>query len=448
MDRDTVLPKVNKIPGPNAIRWADFHKRFTSKSTYEYEFVMDRLAPAIGPFATDVDGNVIMDFGLHVATAALGYNNPKLVALKKSFPPVDPDRYAGTDFVAGYGPDPEESPFPTPSHMQKKLVDITKKYDFKRSFLVNSGAEAIENAMKFCYDEKRNYGYGFCFDGAFHGRTLGALSLNRSKTVHRKWYPKIGNIVTLPFCACVGDCKCGWQVPTQKGMMSHIRKLLDKDVGIIDKNECTYLVMEPVQGEGGYRFANPEFMKEINEVCKDNGIRIISDEIQAGMGRTGKWWGIENYDVQPDIITAAKALRVGAVISKEEVSPKEDVRISGTWAAGNAMATAVGYKTIEIIEKENLLENSTNQGKYFLKEMKSMQENTDKMDNSRGIGLMMATDFATKDVRNEFTKQCLENGLLFLGCGHKSVRILPPLDVTKRELDIALGIMENVVKKI
>ena len=225
MDRESTVPKVKtKIPGQNALKWREYHEKYSSRSTYEYNFIWDRSAPATGPFCTDVDGNIILDFASHVASNSLGYNHPELVEITKELASIDPDRYAGSDFVGAYGNDPKKSKIPTPSHLQEKLIEITKQFGFNKVFLTNTGAESIENAIKICYDKKRNYGYGINFYGAFHGRSLGALSLNASKRAHRAWYPKIPNIITLNFCRCkvFENCKCGGAIETQKGRMSQL----------------------------------------------------------------------------------------------------------------------------------------------------------------------------------------------------------------------------------
>lgn len=452
MDRESVVPKVKtKIPGQNALKWREYHEKYSSRSTYEYNFIWDRSAPAIGPFCTDVDGNIILDFASHVASNSLGYNHPELVEVTKVLAGIDPDRYAGSDFIGAYGNDPKNSKIPTPSHLQEKLIEITKQFGFNKVFLTNTGAESIENAIKICYDKKRNYGYGINFYGAFHGRSLGALSLNASKRAHRAWYPKIPNIITLNFCSCKDfeSCGCGWAIDTQKGRMSQLRRLFEKEIGLYDPKEIAYMIIEPIQGEGGYNIPNQDFIKEIYELTKENNIYIISDEVQAGMGRTGKWWGIENFGLKPDIIATAKALRIGAVISREEMFPEEDLRISGTWNFGNAIASATGYKVIEIIQRDNLLDNAKKIGDYFLSSMNSLMEKYPKLiKDVRGIGLMDAMEFNSRELRNKLETKLLENGMLAIGCGYKAIRFLPPLNTTKREIDIALGIIEKSVKQV
>ena len=451
MNRDTAQPAIKTLPpGPNAQRWAEFHRRYAARSTYHGGFIWDRSQPAIGPFCTDVDGNVILDFVSHVGSSALGYNHPVLVGMAARLQTIDPDRYAGCDFIGAWGEDPGKSDIPTPSHLHYKLMEITSQFGFGSAFFSNSGAEAVENAIKICYDHKKNYGYGICFYGAFHGRTLGALSLNRSKKVQRDWFPQIPNIVDFPYCTCREQpCTCGWMVSCagKDGLCSRLDHYLDPDIGLVDPGEVAFIILEPIQGEGGYNIPSMEFMKEVDRLAKKYSIPLISDEIQAGLGRTGKWWAIEHFGIQPDIITVAKPLRVGATLGKTELFPQQEYRISSTWGEGNALSSAIGYTIIEVIQQENLLENATRMGNYFLQELKGQQKKYPFIQDVRGIGLMDGIEIDSRERRDRITRKAFKHGLLLLGCGYKTIRFLPPLDVRQREIDMALEILEGACKE-
>ena len=447
MDRNIVVPHViRNFPGKNARRWAEYHLKHAAPSTYEPEFVRDRSKPAIGPFCTDVDGNVFIDFVSHVGAAPLGYNHPKIVELLESMPLEDPDRYAGTDFITGYGEHPGKG-IPTPSHLHYKIHEITKHLGLDTAFFSNSGAEAVENAIKISYHYRQNRGYGICFRGAFHGRTLGSLSLTRSKQAHKRWYAQIPNVVDLPFCGCGAVCTCDWKRKAKTGnVVGGLRELLGKESGFISPKEVAFIILEPIQGEGGYRIANKDFVAEIYEIAHKLDIPIISDEIQSGLGRTGKWWCIEHYKQKPDVITAAKGLRIGATIGKRAMFPKESGRLSSTWGEGNAIASAAGWKSIDIIQKENLLDNARLKGKYLVHRLEDLEDRFKFLENARGIGLMDALTVDTRKRRDRILYGCLRNGLVLAGCGWRSIRFLAPLDVTKREIDIALDILEKVCK--
>ncbi len=451
MDRDKAKPNIKIVPpGPNARKWASFHRRHASHSTYFYDFVWDRSKPAIGPFCTDVDGNVILDFVSHVASSPLGYNHPELLETIKTLSSVDPDRYAGTDFVGGFGEDPENSPIPTPSHLHYKLMEITRAFGFDTAFLSNSGAEAVENAVKICYQHRKNFGYGICFSGAFHGRTLGALSLNRSKRAHRNWFPEIPKILELPFCRCESACDCGWLLTTirRKGRMSKLAQVLDPEIGIIAPEEVAFIIVEPILGEGGYDLPQHGFLQEVARVARQYQIPLICDEIQTGLGRTGRWWACEHFEIIPDIITSAKALRVGATLGRKELFPQEPLRISSTWGEGNAISSAVGYRTIEIIQRDGLLENARLMGEYFLGGLKELCSRYPFLFHPRGLGLMLAFSVEREEWRNQILRRAFQRGLLLIGCGFESIRILPPLDVKKREIDLALEILDVVMGEV
>jgi 4-aminobutyrate aminotransferase len=451
MIRETISVTLRtELPGPNARKWSAYHRRHAARSTYHQGFVWDRSKPAIGPFCTDVDGNVILDFVSHVASSALGYNHPDLVDLASRLQPVEPDRYAGCDFIGAWGEDPEKSEIPTPSHLHYKLMEITSQFGFGSAFFTNSGAEAVENAMKICYDHRKSYGYGICFIGAFHGRTLGALSVNRSKTIQRNWFPQIPNIVDFPYCTCQEPpCRCGWMVccTGKEGVRSRLDHFLDPDIGLVDPREVAFIIIEPIQGEGGYNVPSVDFMKEVDRLSKKYSIPLISDEIQAGMGRTGKWWGIEHFGIKPDIITVAKPLRVGATLGRTELFPQQEYRISSTWGEGNALSSAIGYTIIEIIQKENLLHHATRMGDYFLGQLRGLQKKYPFLLDVRGIGLMDAVELDSRERRDRVINQAFRRGLLLLGCGYKVIRFLPPLDVRQREIDLALEILEAACKE-
>jgi 4-aminobutyrate aminotransferase len=323
------------------------------------------------------------------------------------------------------------------------LIDLTKKFGFDTVFLSNSGAEAVENAIKICYDY-RGEGHGITFKGAFHGRTLGALSLNRSRDVYRKGFPAIPGVLDLPYCSCRDACDCGWVTWKDGDKKTALEQILET----ICPDEISYIILEPVQGEGGYNIPNKDFMSKIGEIKEKYGIPLISDEVQTGLGRTGKFWAIEHFGVEPDVITAAKGLRVGATISSKEIFPKEKSRISSTWGAGDIINSAIACKTLDIIKKKKLVKNAARMGKYFLDELASLQDEYEIITDVRGLGLMDAIEFETKEQRDRAELECFRNGLLTLLCGYKTLRFLPPLDVRKREIDLAIEILDDVLKNI
>ncbi len=442
MDRDSAEPEVTTIPGRLAEQWVTHHHKHAAPSTYVYEFVWDVTEDAIGPFCTDVDGNVLMDFTSHVAAAPLGYNNPEIRERIDAYDLPEPTKIAGQDFYASGGGTPEETDFPGPTQLMERLTAVSDQYQMDTVFLSNTGAEAVENAIKICYASGGHR--GVTFEGGFHGRTLGALSLNRSKSVHRRNFPEIPGVVSVPYCHCEEECTCGWQTNGPGG--NALADRLHPERGNLPDDEVSYLILEPLQGEGGYRVPSDRFVEDIEEIRERYGIYVISDEIQAGLGRTGSFWGIDHTPIKPDVITSAKGLRVGATVSRADVFPAEEGRLSSTWGAGDLLSSLQGVLTIDLIEEQNLVKNAHDRGRQL---RESLEDATiPGMIDVRGRGLMVAVEFETKERRDAIVEAALRHGLLLLGCGYKTLRFLPPLDVTSREIELAVSIFEEASKTV
>jgi 4-aminobutyrate aminotransferase len=442
MDRATAEPTVEEVPGKRAREWADYHHQFSAPSTYVYDFVWDFTEDAEGPFCTDIDGNVLLDFTSHVASAPLGYNNPKIMEKFREFDFVDPLKIAGQDFYAAGGGPPEDPDLPSPTQLMDRLTDIASHYDMDTVFLSNSGAEAVENAIKVCYAQGGHR--AFTFDGAFHGRTLGALSLNRSKRAHRKGYPEVGGVVSVPYPSTEEGYRKDWLTDGPGGNV--VADKLDPHQGVIDPEEVAYLILEPVQGEGGYRVPHDEFARDVAAIRERYDVNVISDEIQAGLGRTGEMWGIDHLDLEPDVITAAKGLRAGATIANEDMFPEEKGRLSSTWGAGKIADSMQGVFTLDAIHEYDLLDNAVERGRH----LRELLEDGDlpNVTDVRGRGLMLAIEFDTKERREAVVEAAMKRGLLVLGCGYKTLRLLPPLDVTAREIDLGFDVLQQAVEDV
>ncbi|WP_135830162.1 aminotransferase class III-fold pyridoxal phosphate-dependent enzyme [Halorussus halobius] len=442
MDREAAEPTVEEMPGKRAEEWADYHHQFSAPSTYVYDFVWDFTEDAEGPFCTDVDGNVLLDFTSHVASAPLGYNNPKVMEKFDEFGLIDPTKIAGQDFYAAGGWPPEEPEFPGPTQLMERITDLTSHYDMDTVFLSNSGAEAVENAIKICYAQGGHR--AFTFDGAFHGRTLGALSLNRSKRNHRKGYPEVGGVMSVPYPATDEEYERAWLTDGPGGNV--VADKLHAERGVVDPAEVAYLILEPVQGEGGYRVPHEGFVADLAAIREEFGVRIIADEIQSGLGRTGEMWGVDHLDLEPDVITSAKGLRAGATVANRDLFPDEKARLSSTWGAGKIVDAMQGVFTVDAIEEYDLLDNVTERGR----QLRELLEDAD-LPNAvdvRGRGLMLAVEFDTKERREAVVEAALKRGLLVLGCGYKTVRILPPLDVTEREIELGFDVFRESVEAV
>ncbi|MBZ6494207.1 aminotransferase class III-fold pyridoxal phosphate-dependent enzyme [Natrinema longum] len=446
MDRDTAEPDTDAIPGPNAQQWVDFHQEYSAPSEYSHEFVWDITREADGPFVTDVDGNVLLDFTCHIGAAPLGYNNQKVLGKLREFDLVEPMKIAGQDMYFGSGPSPDDADFPGSSHLMAKLTEVSSQYGMDTVFLSNSGAEAMENAMKITHDRRAPAKYGVAFSGSFHGRTLGTLSLTKSKEVYTRHYPEISGIETVPFCAdrgCDADsCDCGFF--TDPG--SQLRNSLSPEGGHINPDEIAFLTLEPIQGVGGYRFPSEAFMQEVADVTDEYDIPLVVDEIQSGVGRTGEIWASDHYPIEPDVIASAKALRVGATISRSEVFPSQKNRLGSTFGGGDLLGSMMGAFTLEAIEEHDLLDNATQRGEQAKELLRD--DAPDSVVDVRGKGLMLAVEFDTPERRSDVVEAALERGLLTLGCGTKTIRLLPPLDSSEREIELGISIFLEAIEAV
>lgn len=491
MKRDNAYVRIkNGLPGPKAKKWISNYSRNAAISTYIYQFVWDITKWAEGPFCTDPDGNIFLDFFTHVGAAPLGYNNPQILSDCGLL--FDPIRTADHDTYIAVGDDPDlqglirsrgmvARDFKTSTHLQEKLLELCSVFNFDKVFFVNSGAEAVSNAMKIAFRRKyvqvsellgpelyramctqlylkadqtfpdlySDYPFfGLALEGAFHGRTMDALTLNKSKKVHKEGYPTLQWIKHIPFNAkefSADDFLVFEDLPKLIKEKALFKVIIEE--GRIPYQLLAFVIVEPIQGEGGYRIPDPIFMDRIYNLARNCQALFISDEVQAGLFRTGCVWGIEHFNLKPDIVTAGKALRLGAVVSRSDIFPAERGAISSTWGGGLYEA-AVGYKTIDIIQRNNLSENVLLMSDYFMNALSKMQGYFPFIIDIRGKGLMIGLEFDTPALRDKVVQRCFEKGLLIIGCGEKTIRFLPPLDVCCREIDMALSILDKVFKNI
>jgi 4-aminobutyrate aminotransferase len=362
-----------------------------------------------GCYFTDVDGNRFLDFASQIAANPLGYNHKRLLRVVKRYKSF-PVKYAGQDFTTKEHHD-----------LLEELISICKNKN--AAFLINSGAEAVENAIKVCMRNQPRAKFGISFEGAFHGRTIGALSCTNSKSLYKKNYFQVP-MRRLPF-----DDK----------MKERFERLLH-DEG--DAQDIGFVIVEGLQGEGGYKVASKRMMQELSTLCRRKRIPLIVDEIQSGMGRTGKWWAHEYYDFKPNVITSAKALQVGAVVSTKEFFPSEPGSISSTWGGGHVLDMAIGLETIREIKDRKLLTHNRKIGEYLREQLRKLPVN-----DVRGLGLMSAFDVARPKMRNDVVLECIKKGLAILACGVSGIRVIPPYIVTEKEIDEGVAVIERAINK-
>ena len=430
------------LPGPRAQKLIKLDKSFVSPSyTRVYPLVVDK---AKGLWVHDVDGNIFLDFTAGIATNSTGHCHPKVVKAIKS----QADRLlhmSGTDF------------YYTPQIiLAEKLAAIAPGRSAKRVYFGNSGAEAVEAAFKLArWHAKREL--NIAFFGAFHGRTMGALSLTASKTVQKKNYnPLVPGITHIPYAYCY---RCAYNLTYPKCGLYCVRWVEDTLFRTtVPAEEVGAIFVEPIQGEGGYIVPPPEFHKELYKIAKKYGILYVADEVQSGMGRTGKMFAMEHFGVTADIIALAKGiasgLPLGAMIAKTKIMNWEAGSHASTFG-GNPLSCQAAMATIELLEN-NLMKNAEKQGKRLMDGLFELQKTFECMGDVRGKGLMVAVelvkDRGTKkpatSMRPRIIKRAFEKGLLVLGCGENSIRFCPSLTVKKGEVDTCLSIFEEVLKEV
>ena len=428
-------------PGPIAASLVNRDKKVISSSYPRgYPFVMDH---GKGVEVWDVDGKRYLDFAAGIAVNSTGHSHPEVVAAiteqAQKFIHISSDFYH-LKWI----------------ELAEKLNEISPFHLPAISFMANSGTEAVESALKLArYHTERSQFIGFL--GGFHGRTAGSLAMTASKTLyHRNFYPLMNGVTHIPF---PNPYRPLLQMQEGEDVGDAVIRYLEDIVfhKVLPPNEVAGILVEPVQGEGGYIFPPNNFFTALREVCDKYGILLIADEVQSGMGRTGKWWAIEHYGVEPDIICIAKGIAsgvpMGVMMAKAELMTWPNGSHGNTFG-GNPLACAAALKTIELIENQ-YLENTQKVGKIALDILRKIQNKHACIGEVRGKGLMIGVEFVKDrtskepavELRNEVVERCFEKGLLVLGCGDSTIRVTPPLCVTEQEIREGLEIFALSVKE-
>ena len=380
-------------------------------STFVYPLV---IKGGQGCYIEDVEGEQYLDFTSNIASCPLGYSHPELNEIIKRYAGIGAHKIAGQDFYC------EEH-----CQLAEKLLSISNSNS--KLFFINSGAEAVENAIKIAY--RRNGPLpGISCINAFHGRTLGALAFTFSKEVQKTNFPEFPT-KTIKFCITNNDPE------------------IDTIHKIVNENKISFIITELVQGEGGVNVASKKFITNLNKVSKKYDIPLIIDEVQTGLGRTGKWWTYQHYNIKPDIITIAKALQVGAVVFDKKLEPPKPGVLSGSWGGGSRIDMAIGMKTIDIISKEKLIEKVNKSGDFLIKNLMELKNRYNIIMDVRGLGLMLGVEFLKKEIRDKIIYKLFKNKLLVIPSGVKTIRILPPLIITENEMGKGLNIFEKILKE-
>lgn len=439
-----IAPKLKTaLPGPNARRVLDGDERFISPSyTRSYPMVAKQ---GRGIVVTDVDGNEFFDFSAGIAVVSTGHCHPQVVAaIQKQAGELI--HMSGTDFY-----------YENMVTLAERLSKIAPMPGPHKIYYGNSGTEAIECAFKLArYHTKRQY--VIAFYGAFHGRTMGALSLTASKPQQkRRFAPLVPGVTHIRYPDVYRDA--GTQDPEAfaLGCARFLEEKLFRTS--LPPEEVAAIFVEPVQGEGGYVIAPTVFMQELRRICDRHGILLVVDEVQSGVGRTGKWWAVEHTGVQPDMVCVAKGIAsgmpLGVTITRAEIMDWAPGSHASTFG-GNPVCVAAALATLDVIEREDLLRNAAEVGIHMLRRMSDWPAKHRLVGDVRGRGLMMGVEIVkdkkTKEYaaaeRDRIIQFAFEHGILFLGCGPSTIRIAPPLIVTKDEADVAMDVLEEAISAV
>jgi 4-aminobutyrate aminotransferase len=441
---ESKLPVIKTaLPGPEAQRVLALDQQYVSPSyTRDYPMVAQR---AEGAMVEDVDGNTFLDFSAGIAVVSTGHCHPDVVrAIQHQSQTLI--HMSGTDFY-----------YPLLAQTAEKLAQIAPGDFPKRVFFGNSGTEAMEAALKMARFHTRRHRF-VAFYNCFHGRTFGSLSLTASKAAQRRGFgPLLEGVSHVPYpnpyrcpmgkaaSACHLDCDC----------TEHIERLFQT---VAPPEDVAAIVIEPVQGEGGYVVAPPSFLERLRNLADRHGILLIFDEVQCGMGRTGKMWACEHSGVVPDILITAKGIAsgmpLGVAIARSDVMDWGPGAHASTFG-GNPVSCAAALETIRLLE-EKYISNAARMGEYVMLRIAGWPKKHAIVGDVRGLGLMigieLVEDKQTREphvgAKSSVIRHAFEQGVLLLGCGESTIRLMPPLMVEQEHVDFALDVLEQCIAEV
>ncbi len=442
-----VLSAIPKIvvspPGPKAAEYVKKDGQYISPSYRRYyPLVVDSAKDCV---VRDVDGNEYIDLNSGVACVNVGHCHPKVVAAIKS----QSERflsYSNTDFY-----------YPEIIDLAERLSALAPMGSEKKVYFGNSGTEAIEAAIKLAKWHTRKQLF-IAFTGGFHGRTIGSLSFTASKPTQRAhFHPLMPGVTHVPYAYCY---RCPFK-HTYPECSLYCVDYIDEQVlqKYVPPEDVAAMLFESIQGEGGYVVPPPEYFPKLKKLADKYGILLIDDEVQAGMGRTGKWFGIEHWGIEPDILCTSKALAsglpIGATIAKAKIMDWTGGSHASTFG-GNPVACAAALAVLDIIKSEGLLENANKQGTYALKRLTEFKERSAIVGDVRGKGLMVGVELVEdKETKkpapqkaHEVIQRSWKRGVAIITCGVSTLRIAPPLTINRETMDVALDIVQDVILEV
>ena len=426
---------------PTLSKSADYVKRDTDNLspsyTRSYPFVMDH---GRGSEVWDVDGRRYIDFTTGIAVTNTGHCHPAVVEAIKS----QADKFlhmSGTDFY-----------YPSQIELAERLNALAPISGGTRVFFTNSGAETIEAAMKLARYSTGRTRY-LAFYGAFHGRTFGALSLTASKTVQRRGFAPL--VPGVSHAIYPNPFRNPWPgLEPGQAALDYIEERLFKTA--VPPDEVAAIIVEPIQGEGGYIIPPPNFLPGLRDICDRHGILLVLDEIQSGMGRTGKLFACEHWGVQPDILCLAKGIAsgmpLGAIVARSEIMSWPPGSHASTFG-GNPISCAAALATLDLLLDGGMMAMATASGEYAMKRLWEMAARYPQIGDVRGKGLMIGVELVKNresnepdpTLRNVVIEKAFQHGLLLIGCGPNGVRIVPALNIPRNNLDEGLELFDRAL---
>jgi len=436
-----MLPKlITSLPGPKAKAIIDRDDQVISPSyTRSYPLVAER---GEGAMVQDPDGNRFLDFAAGIAVVATGHCHPKVVkAIQDQAAKLI--HMSGTDFY-----------YENMVQLAEKLASLVPGQGPRRVYFGNSGTEAVEAALKLArYHTGR--GQFITFVGAFHGRTMGSLALTGSKSVQKKgFFPVMPGVHHVPYAYCY---RCAYG-KTPDSCAVECVKAIETELfrTTLPAEEVAAIFVEPIQGEGGYVVPPRKFFDELRRLADKHGILLIADEVQSGMGRTGKMFASEHFGLEPDVIALAKGIAsgmpLGATVARAELMTWKPGAHASTFG-GNPVAVAASLATIELLE-QGLIDNAAHVGAHLMARLHDLPQRFPIVGDVRGLGLMigieLVRDQVTKEraggLRDKLVQMCFERGLLLLGAGPNTIRLCPPLVITTDQADFAAETIEECLR--
>lgn len=428
---------IGKLPGKSAQKIIAMEEKYLATTTKHLPLAVKK---GKGGIIEDVDENKFIDFTTGVCVTNIGIGHPKVIkAIKKQI--NDFIYFAGTDFS-----------YDIQAQLAKRLVEIAPGDFNKKVFFANSGAEAVEAAIKISkWSIKRNQFIGFI--GGFHGRTMGANAFMGCKVVQReRYFPMMPGVWQFPYAYCF---RCAYH-ETYPDCSIWCAKIIEEVYfkQLVSPEEVAAILVEPIQGEGGYIVPPDEFIQELKRIATKYGIILIADEVQTGLGRTGKMFAIEYTGVIPDIITVAKGLASGLPIGAAIYDAKFDFTVKGAHSntfGGNPVCCASALATLDVIEEENLIESANEKGEYMKKRLEELKSRYEFIGDVRGRGMFVACEFVLGNHRKQpateladyIIEYCFQHGLLLMPCGFSSIRFVPALNIPFKYLKIGFDIFED-----